>query len=158
MSGVMPVRFRPTSKQVSGCAARIGLLASLVAAIPFFAVVVRDDLMWTSVGLLPLSFVTGAVLSAPLVRCGGINLDETGVHPVLLGPARWECAPWHLITDIRAERRGTRTVPVIYLDSGRVWRLRVPYDGMLLAADPHFDEKVCTLRNMWKTYRSRHYT
>ncbi|HZE39234.1 MAG TPA: hypothetical protein VE172_10525 [Stackebrandtia sp.] len=154
MSGTSPVRFRPTSRQVLGRAVRIGLLVAVVVAIPVVLLAARGVLLWIEVALVPVVAVAGALLATPLARRGGIDLDEVGVHPVLPGAVRREYAPWHRIKDIRAERRGTRTVPVIYLDSGKTWRLRVPYDGPLLGGDPHFDEKVCTLRQLWETYHS----
>lgn len=153
MSGMLPVRFRPTSRQVFGRAIRIGLLTAAVVAVPVLILWTRGGLVWAEVLLLPVACVAGALLAAPLLRRGGVDVDETGVHPVVPGPTRRDYAPWHHIVDIRAERRGARTVPVIYLDSGRSWRLRVPYDGILLSRDPHFDEKLSTIRNMWETYR-----
>lgn len=153
MSGMSPVRLRPTSRQVLGRAIRIGLLTAVVVAVPVVILWIQGGLVWVEVLLLPVACVAGALLAAPLLRRGGVDVDETGVHPVIPGPARREYAPWHDIVDIRAERRGARTVPVIYLDGGRSWRLRVPYDGVVLGRDPHFDEKLSTVRNMWETFR-----
>lgn len=153
MSANLPVRYRPTSRQVLGRAIRIGLLTAAVVAVPVAVLWINGGLVWTEVLLLPVACVAGALLAGPLLRRGGIDVDELGVHPVVPGPTRREYAPWHAIVDIRAERRGARTVPVIYLDGGRSWRLRVPYDGIALGGDPHFDEKLSTIRNMWETYR-----
>lgn len=151
---MLPVRFRPTSRQILGRAMLVGLLTAVVVAIPVVVLWARGELVWWEVLLLPVGCVAGALLAAPLLRRGGIDVDESGVHPVIPGPARREFAPWHHINDIRAERRGARTVPVIYLDGDRSWRLRVPYDGVLLGGDPHFDEKLCTIRNMWETHHT----
>jgi len=45
-------------------------------------------------------------------------------------------------------------VVAAYLDSGRVIRLRAPYDGGLLDHDPDFERKFFTLRNLWETHRN----
>jgi hypothetical protein len=154
VSAALPVRYRPTSRQLVGRAVRSGLLTSAVVAVPVAVRFVGGNLMSAELIAVPLAFVAGALVSAPLLRRGGVDVDETGIHPVLPGAARRDHAAWQQIIDIRAERRGARTVPVVYMKSGRAWRLRVPYDGPLLGRDPHFDEKLCTLRNMWDTYKS----
>ncbi|MGH8794985.1 MAG: hypothetical protein ACRDXX_20380 [Stackebrandtia sp.] len=153
MSSVFPVRYRLTSSQVAGRALRIGCGTAVIAAAAT-VLVTAGDVPGLELLAVPAAFVAGAAVAFPLVRRGGVDLDESGVRPVIPGPARRECASWQDIVELRAERRGARTVPVIYLDSGKVWRLRTPYDGVLLGGDPHFDEKVCTMRNMWETYRN----
>jgi len=129
-------------------------MTAALLALPIIVLAAAAELEWVELIVLPTGFLVAAVASASWTRGDGIDLDESGVHPVLSGKQRREYAPWHHIIDIRAERRAGRTVPVIYLESGKVWRLRVPYDGIGLGADAHFDEKLSTLRNMWDTYRS----
>ncbi|GAA0551665.1 hypothetical protein GCM10010172_37510 [Paractinoplanes ferrugineus] len=62
-------------------------------------------------------------------------------------------APWHRVVDLRAERRGKRTVVSVYLDSGTSVQLNAPYSGGLFAADPHFETKVCSLSHIWRSHR-----
>jgi len=57
------------------------------------------------------------------------------------------------IVALRAERRGSRNVVALYLDSQAVLRLRAPYDGRLLAHDPQFERRVFLLRDLWETHR-----
>lgn len=154
MPGALPISLRLTSRQVAGRALQIGAFTALVLTLPVLALAIDHSLMWIELAIPFLGFIVAAVVSVPLIKRGGVDLDKLGVHPVLPGPARRDYAPWHQIQEIRAERRAGRTVPVIYLTSGKAWRLRVPYDGILLGKDPHFDEKLGVLRNMWETYHS----
>lgn len=133
---------------------RVGLGTASLVAVVAVAVAATGRPSWWELAAVPAAFAVGMAFTLPLVRRGGVDLDEFGVRPVLSGPARRECAPWQDIVDIRAERRGSRTVPVIYLESGKVWRLRVPYDGGFLGRDPLFDQKLGTMRNMWDNYRN----
>ncbi|MGH8880889.1 MAG: hypothetical protein ACRD0P_26635, partial [Stackebrandtia sp.] len=95
MSAVLPVRFRPTSRQILGRAVRVGLLTAVVVAVPVVVLGIRGDLVWIEVLILPVACVAGSLLATPLLRRGGVDLDESGVHPVIPGPARPEYAPWH---------------------------------------------------------------
>lgn len=153
MSGMLPVRFRPTPRQVLGRAIRIGLMTAAVVAVPVAVLWLFGSLTWHEALLLPAACLIGALVAAPLLRRGGVEVDERGLRPILPGPARRRGVDWHQIRDIRAERRGARTVPVVHRDGGRSWRLRVPYDGPLLSRDPRFDEKLYTIRSVWETYR-----
>ena len=62
-------------------------------------------------------------------------------------------APWDQVEDLRAERRGGRTVVSVYLRSGAYVRLQAPYSGGLFAADPHFERKVFALSHLWRSHR-----
>ena len=76
-----------------------------------------------------------------LGRDEGADVDDLGIQPV---PA--EQGPflaWGSVHDLRVERRGGRAQVAVYLDTGQVSRLRAPYDGRLLAADPEF-ERSCS--------------
>lgn len=129
-------------------------MAAAVVAVPMIILVIIGDLLWINFLAIPVAFIGGAVVSVAIMSRAGVDLDEAGIHPLLPGSLRRLHVPWHLITDIRAERRGTKTVPVVYIASQKVWRLRVPYDSSLLGGDPQFDKKICTMRNMWETYHS----
>jgi hypothetical protein len=61
--------------------------------------------------------------------------------------------PWSRVVDLRAERRGARTVVSVYLDSGASVQLAAPYSGELFAADPHFEMKVFALSHLWRSHR-----
>jgi hypothetical protein len=82
----------------------------------------------------------------------GVDADDLGIHSVPPQPRSF--GPWAAIADIRVERRRSRTVVVLYLESGAVLRLRAPYDGLLLSRDPRFERKFFTLLNLWETHRN----
>ncbi|GLZ80144.1 hypothetical protein Afil01_49510 [Actinorhabdospora filicis] len=146
--------FRPTWRQVVGRGLFAGLIVAALAALFPLWEAARGTFEWTDVLPVAGGFVLGACLAAPLAYRSGASVDESGVHPIAIGRSTFGYAPWTRIVDIRPERRGTRTVPVIYLDTGEMLRMRAPYTGPVFAADPHFDEKVFMLRNLWETYRT----
>ncbi len=151
MPGALPITYYLTRRQTVTAALRVGLIAAAVT-LPVAAVIVVAFEVWSAMALPPVVFVGATLLTWPFVRRGGIRVDESGIRP-LRRAARRHQVSWHLITDVRAERRASRTVPVVYLKSGRHWRLGVPYSGVMLGADPRFDEKLCVIRNTWDTYR-----
>jgi hypothetical protein len=105
-------------------------------------------LAWFGV-LVPLLLgVLGGLL---LGRQVGVRLDGVGVHPLSL--ARQSDATWGRVMDIRTERRGRRTVVVLYLRDGSIVRLRAPYDGGLLGRDRQFERKLFMIRHVWETHR-----
>ena len=61
--------------------------------------------------------------------------------------------PWSRVVDLRAERRGGRTVVAVYLESGGCLRLSAPYDGEWFAADPQFERKLFALSYLWRSHR-----
>lgn len=154
MGGSASLYFRPTWRQVCGRGLFAGVLVAALAALFPLWETVTGTVGPLDLVPIPAGFALGAVFAAPLAYRSGATVDESGVHPIALGRSAFGYAPWTSIVEIRPERRGTRTVPVIYLDGGRTLRMRAPYDGRLWAADPHFDEKVFMLRNLWETYRS----
>jgi hypothetical protein len=113
---------------------------------------------WWPAVLVPLlgGALIGAVAGLLGGRSTGVDADDLGLHRVPSVSARWPppFAPWQRISDIRAERRGSRTVVAIYFDFGSVSRLPAPYDGRWLARDAQFEWKLFTLRNLWETHRS----
>jgi hypothetical protein len=153
------ITFRPTPRQILGRTLFIGVFACAVALLPVaVAMAVRREWDLVLLGVVVVLVAVVAVLVA--VRGAvhvGVALDERGVHPLEPGPARQGyCANWRDIEDIRAERRGGRTVPVVYFADGgtRPWRLRAPYSGRGLAVDPELDEKIFIMRSLWETYRN----
>lgn len=152
MPGALPITYHLTRRQTLAAALRFGLIASILS-IPLVVVMMLSSVDTWQALLTPVGLGAAVtVVALPFIRRGGIIADEVGIRPRNRASRRQQ-APWHLITDVRAERRAARTVPVVYLTSGRMWRLRVPYNGVLLGADPRFDEKLCVIRNMWDTYR-----
>jgi hypothetical protein len=61
--------------------------------------------------------------------------------------------PWSHVVDLRAERRGKRTVVSVYLESGASVQLQAPYTGEFFAADPQFELKVFALSHLWRSHR-----
>jgi hypothetical protein len=159
---VLPIslaRFRPTVAQAAGRGAARGLTAGAILALAagLFGSVV-GGLIWP-VAVVTFLFVGtggGALLGALGGRDAGVDADDLGLHRVPAYPplSPPPLAPWREIADIRAERRGGRTVIAIYLASGLVLRLAAPYDGRLFAHDPEFESKLFTLRHLWETHRS----
>ena len=154
MSGSATMYFRPTWRQVCGRGLFVGAITAAFAALFVVWELAAGEFGALDLIPVPVGFLLGAAFAAPLAYRSGACVDESGVHPIAVGRATYGYVPWTRITDIRPERRGTRTVPVIRLESGETLRMRAPYTGPLFAADPHFDEKVFVLRNLWETYRS----
>ena len=153
------VRFRPTRTQAVGRGVFVGLLAGAVGAVLILVALAAglDRLVlpgWLAV-VTPLlvGAVAGGLLAMALGRDEGADVDDLGIQPV---PADDRAGSWPgpASQDLRAERRGGRTQVAVYLDTGQVSRLRAPYDGRLLAADPEFERKLFMLRNLWETHRT----
>lgn len=152
MSGALPITYHLTRRQGLAVALRFGLSSAVLSVPGAMALLIQSAPMWSGL-VAPLAVgMSVTALSLPMTRRGGIVADGTGIRPSRRVSPH-QMAAWHSITDVRAERRACRTVPVVYLESGHTWRLRVPYDGVLLGADPRFDEKLCAIRNMWDAYR-----
>ncbi|GAB4002014.1 hypothetical protein GCM10029992_39060 [Glycomyces albus] len=121
------ITFRPTPRQV---AARTLLIASLSCPVA----VLPAALHMAVSGPWRLR-VLGAILLAAVViawavavwssRRVGVVVDDRGIRPIAGGEPGWR---WTAVADIRAERRGGRTVPVLYpVDPAHEpWRLRAP--------------------------------
>jgi hypothetical protein len=153
--------FRRTHRQALGHGIFVGLAAgTAVAGVTVLAMVVR----WVAGGHGPayswlwLTFafiaplIVGIVIGGSLGTRVGADADDLGVHaaPSALGTF----GGWPTIADIRTERRGRRTVMMLYLDDGNVVRMPAPYDGPYLAHDPSFERKYFTLLNLWETHRN----
>lgn len=147
------MRFRPTVRQAVGRSLRGGLVAMTVAAIPMTITVWQDHGAWPQLWILPAAMLIGVVAVLPVTLSAGLDADSTGIRVRAWHPRSRHHVPWHRVTEIRAEHRDGRTVPVVYWGQDGVWRSAAPFDGSALGADPRFDEKLCLLRDMWKTHR-----
>ncbi|WP_285683123.1 hypothetical protein [Actinoplanes sp. NBRC 103695] len=144
----MEAAFTPTWRQalrhglsLGGLVALVGvtgaLLAGMVAPVP--------SVLWFV--LAGSSLATGAAGGVLLGR-RGTRIDARGIRTA----AGHE--PWDRVVDLRAERRGARTVVSVYLVSGASLQLAAPYSGDgPLAEDPQFELKVSALSHLWRSHR-----
>lgn len=147
--------FRRTPRQALGRGLYLGILAAALLALAVAAAFVGLRVLgarspaypWTWISIFGVLVVV-VVFGTPV----GMDADDRGLRAVP-GSARLS-APWPAIVDVRAERWRSRTVVVVYLESGAVLRPRAPYDGRLLAHDPGFERKMFTLLNVWETHRN----
>ncbi|UQU66420.1 hypothetical protein COUCH_09190 [Couchioplanes caeruleus] len=147
-------RFRPTWRQALGRGLCLGVLLaggglSLLAGLVTAGAVTAPPWLWLLVAAgPPIAGLPAAVL---LRRRLGIEAGSHGIRTVT--PFGAGVQPWSRVVDLRAERRGARTVVAVYLDSGASMQLRAPYDGGMLAADPRFEMKVSVLAHLWRSHR-----
>jgi hypothetical protein len=154
-----PARFSPTWQQAVSRGLYLGVLVSVAAICGgIFAVMAAAALLDTNVPpswLWPvLAFgppALGAGAGVLLCRRLGVEIDARGIRTVT--PFRRGMQPWNKVVDMRAERRGARTVVSVYLVSGASVQLRAPYSGELFAADPRFELKVFALSHLWRNHR-----
>jgi hypothetical protein len=146
-------RFNPTWQQALGRGLYRGVLGSIVSTM-------LTILTWAAFGPPPVWW-WGLTVLAPLAAGGltglflgrrnGTEIGAEGIRTVT--PFAQGVEPWSSVVDLRAERRGARTVVSVYLDSGASLQLRAPYSGELFAADPQFEMKVFALWNLWRSHR-----
>ncbi|MFC7276112.1 hypothetical protein ACFQS1_19140 [Paractinoplanes rhizophilus] len=148
MEDASPATFHPTCRQALGRGLYLGAVVALVA-VAAAAVVAPPGWVWAVLASGPPA--TGALLGLVLGRCTGTEVSAGGIRTrsVFAG----DVAPWHRVVDLRAERRGGRTVVSVYLDSGASVQLQAPYDGGLFAADPRFELKMFALSHIWRSNR-----
>jgi len=154
-----PARFRPTWRQALGRGAYLGVLVSVAGVCGvLFAVLVANAFfdadpappwLWPSLAFGPP--LLGAAMGVLLGRRLGTEIDAGGIRTV--APFARGVEPWSAVVDMRAERRGARTVVSVYLETGASVQLRAPYSGELFAADPQFELKVFALSHLWRSYR-----
>jgi hypothetical protein len=159
MDAAEPARFRPTLQQAVGRGLYLGALIS-IAGVSAALVATAAALAWTAAGgppawvwpLLafgpPLAGALGGMLLRPRL---GTEIDAGGIRTVT--PFGCGVEPWSRVVDLRAERRGARTVVSVYLESGASVQLAAPYSGGLFAADPQFELKVFALFHLWRSHR-----
>jgi hypothetical protein len=149
MDAASPARFRPTWQQALGRGLYLGALTSAVAvsiALAAALAVEPPSWLWATVTVLPP--LAGPAAGVLLRRRSGTEIDARGIRTATRG-----VQPWSRVVDLRAERRGARTVVSVYLDSGASVQLAAPYSGELFAADPQFEMKVFALSNLWRSHR-----
>jgi len=146
-------RFRPTVQQALARCLYLGALVSLVLMAAAL-IVTTAALTWAGSApphwlwpLLAFGPLLVALLVAPRHARRGTEIDARGIRTAAA------VEPWSTVVDLRAERRGARTVVSVYLDGGRSVQLSAPYSGELFAADPQFELKVGTLSHLWRAHR-----
>lgn len=151
--GSVLVLYRPTWRQAVGGSVLPALVLLVFATLGLAAVEDWRGHRWPVghwlvlvASLVWLAAMTWAVRRRAVAATG---TGLCGVRP------RGREVTWQRVVDVRIERRGNRSVVMVDLDTGRVWRLAAPYDGLGLHHDAEFEEKLFTLRNLWETYRTR---
>ena len=152
-------RFRPTSRQalahglyLGALVAAVGVTAAMLAT--FVALNWLNSAGPPAWGWALLAFgppLAGAVGAVLLRDRLGTEVDEGGIRTVT--PFGTGVEPWSEVVDLRAERRGARTVVSVYLESGASKQLTAPYSGELFANDPRFEQKVFALSHLWRSHR-----
>jgi hypothetical protein len=154
------ITFRPTSRQVLGRAlflSTLSLVAALVPALAYMLAVSRWY-RFTLLGLFLFAVAVALAVAYAGARHRGVMLDERGIHPLEVRDIERRTSryvAWTDVADIRAERRASRTVPVVYLldPAQKPWRLQAPYSGRGLSVDDALDEKIFVMRSMWEGYK-----
>jgi len=148
MEAAPPARFRPTWQQALGRGLYLGVLVSvlgLTAAVPTAIFAEPPGHLWLLLFVPPPAGALGGVL---LGRRSGTEISARGIRT-----AARSVEPWSRVVDMRAERRGARTVVSVYLESGGHVQLAAPYSGEWFAADPQFELKVFALSHLWRSHR-----
>ena len=153
MDAAEPARFRPTRQQALGRGLYLGALVAIIgvsaAVLAAAAVGGPPSSVWLLLAAGPP--LLGALGGALLRRRLGTEIDAAGIRTVT--PFGEGVEPWNRVVDLRAERRGARTVVSVYLDSGASVQLAAPYSGELFAADPRFELKLFALSQLWRSHR-----
>jgi hypothetical protein len=158
MEDASPATFRPTRQQALGHGLYLGTLVSaigVVAALAATAALAWADAaepppwLWAALAFGPPG--AGAVIGILVGRRTGTQICAGGIRTLSFFAEG--LAPWNRVVDMRAERRGGRTVVSVYLDSGASVQLRAPYSGGLLSADPQFEVKMFALSHIWRSHR-----
>jgi hypothetical protein len=159
MEDASPATFRPTRQQALARGLYLGALIGFVGVVSL-ALVTAVAVTWTEV-TAPPSWVWGLLAAGPPLAgalLGPLAGRRTGTE-ICAGGIRIQSifadgiAPWNRVVDVRAERRGARTVVSVYLDSGTSVQLQAPYSGELFAADPQFESKMFALSHLWRSHR-----
>jgi hypothetical protein len=149
MEAAPPARFRPTWQQALGRGLYLGVLGSvlgLTAAVPAAIFAEPPGHLWLLLLFVPPA--AGALGGVLLGRRTGTEISARGIRT-----ATRAVEPWSRVVDMRAERRGARTVVSVYLESGKHLQLAAPYSGEWFAADPQFELKVFALSHLWRSHR-----
>jgi hypothetical protein len=148
-------RFSPTWQQALARGMYLGVLVSVIAvSAALLGAMVPDAVtppVWVWAALAvgpPLAGAVGGALLRPRLST---EVSARGIRTVT--PFGAGVQPWSRVVDLRAERRGARTVVSVYLESGASVQLQAPYSGELFAADPQFELKVFALSHLWRSHR-----
>ena len=151
-------RFSPTWRQALAHGGYLGALGSVFAVVAALLVTTMDQAwttavaapgwLWAVPAFGPLAGGLAGVLWRPRQST---EVSARGIRTVT--PFGVGVEPWSGVVDLRAERRGARTVVSVYLDSGASVQLRAPYSGELFAADPRFELKLLALSHLWRSHR-----
>lgn len=145
--------FRPTHAQAFGHGAYLGGLVGVGAGLILFGMSILYGMTtWIPVVPIVIGGVLGGLSGLFFGRDAGADIDDLGIYAVPRGIGG--NAQWQRVAELRTERRGGRTRVTVFTDSGAFVRLRAPYSGRLLAADPEFERKLFMLRNLWETHRT----
>lgn len=155
------VSYRRTSRQSFGRGLVAGAGVGVSIAIVIAAAILgwrfsgesgpHVSVLWLATGVV-ISALVGATIAVAAGARTGVDADDEGLHGV--PPSPLTSYPWLGIADVRAERRGGRSVIVVELHDGESRRLRAPYDGRLCGRDRRFEEKFFMLINLWEMHRS----
>jgi hypothetical protein len=148
MEDASPATFRPTWQQALGRGLYVGALLAVVGITAAMLLWPPPE-VWALLALGPIA--GGAVIGLLIRRFTGTELGAGGIRTRSVFDHG--LAPWNRVVDMRAERRGKRTVVSVYLDSGASVQLDAPYSGGLFAADPRFEAKMFALSHIWRSHR-----
>jgi hypothetical protein len=152
MEGASPATFRPTNQQVLGHGLYLGVLGAVASVtVGVIAALWSEPPGWIWPMLVLGPLLTGSAIGAVAGRRTGVEVGAGGIRTSSVFDEG--VAPWHRVVDLRAERRGSRNVVSVYLDSGVSVQLHAPYSGGLFAADPQFEFKVFALSHLWRSHR-----
>jgi hypothetical protein len=148
MEDAAAATFRPTWRQALGRGLYLGSLVT-IGVLLITAVLAPPGPAWVVALLGPTAL--GGLAGVLAGRYTGTQISARGIRTrsVFHGGL----ATWNEVVDLRAERRGGRTVVSVYLDSGASVQLQAPYSGGLFAADPKFEGKMFTLSHLWRSHR-----
>ncbi|MEU8656792.1 hypothetical protein [Actinoplanes philippinensis] len=153
MEGASPATFRPTWQQGLGHGLYLGVLGAVTSVTTgvMTAFLWSGPPGWTWAALILAPLLVGAFAGLLAGRRTGVEVGDSGIRTSSVFEEG--VAPWSRVVDLRAERRGRRTVVSVYLDSGASVQLHAPYSGGLFAADPQFELKVFALSHLWRSHR-----
>ena len=140
----MEAAFTPTWQQALRHGLFSGFLTGLAGALLAAALAPVGGPLWLA---LAVTSVLAGTAGGALAGRRGTRVDAGGIRT-----ARCH-EPWSQVVDLRAERRGARTVVSVYLESGASVQLAAPYSGSGLLADPQFELKVSTLSHLFRSHR-----
>ncbi|BBH64163.1 hypothetical protein ACTI_08480 [Actinoplanes sp. OR16] len=156
MEAASPATFRPTWQQALGHGLYLGALSAVagvttavIATLAWPGESLPPGWMWAALVLAPL--LLGAVLGVAAGRRTGVEVGNRGIRTTSVFDD--DLALWQQVVDLRAERRGRRTVVSVYLESGDSVQLHAPYSGGFFAADPQFELKLFALSHLWRSHR-----